>query len=399
MILEERNKLLRNEFYKLGADMRELSFLLNVNYLDVAKLIEENLKDEVDAYITEMNKYELVEGKIYRNGYSKRTLYTLNGKLQINVPRLRNASNFCSQILAKYKRCEEEFEFLIAHLLQQFLSYEQTIDLVEKLLGFRIGHSIIARVSKTIKNKYDNAYSFDINNDIYALFIDASYHKVFKWYNPFTGEYLNSLENVENPRDFVKQSSKIALYTAIAIDKEGKKQVLSIETSGVESTENWTKFLSELKKRGINDPQVVVCDDFSGINNVINSVFPSSKIQKCAFHKMTNALITIPQSKRYEVSQLLKLIFKGKNKDEGYKRFLEFKNKYKDKYRKAVAIIENSLDEIFTFYDFPIGIRRYIYTNNICENFHSALRKYVKKKARIIVLTPSKCWLLLQASK
>ncbi|SJZ62765.1 Transposase, Mutator family [Mycoplasmopsis verecunda] len=183
----KRNKLLRNEFYKWGNDMRELSYLINTNIEQISNMMQKSIIEEIDAYIEHTKQY--TSTPIYKNGYTTRSIYTLNGEITLEVPRLRNDKRFCSQILSKYQKCHKDFEHLIAVLLSHFNSYDFIINIIYQLTGIKIGHSIIARISKRLKEKYLETYEFQIESDIYALFVDASYHKVKRWYNLKTGEY------------------------------------------------------------------------------------------------------------------------------------------------------------------------------------------------------------------
>ncbi|SJZ62754.1 Transposase, Mutator family [Mycoplasmopsis verecunda] len=136
-----------------------------------------------------------------------------------------------------------------------------------------------------------------------------------------------------------------------------------------------------IKERGSNDPKILICDDFSGINNVFGSVFPTTLVQKCNFHKIQNALNEVPRKERKIIAPKIKMIYEAKDINEAYRNFVLFQNEYAKKYKRVIKAIENSLDEMLTFFDLPKGLRKHIYTNNICENFNSALRKYVKEKS------------------
>ncbi|MHA3859539.1 transposase, partial [Mycoplasma sp. Z463D] len=95
---------------------------------------------------------------------------------------------------------------------------------------------------------------------------------------------------------------------------------------------------------------------------------------------MMNFLNQVNYKERREVRNDIKTIYNAETKNQAEIAFISVRNKYKDKYPKLVRILENSLDEMTTFFEMPKGIRKHIYTNNISENFNSAFRKYVKEK-------------------
>ena len=51
-----------------------------------------------------------------------------------------------------------------------------------------------------------------------------------------------------------------------------------------------------------------------------------------------------------------------------------------NKYYPAVKSWENNWDNLTAFLDYPLEIRKLIYTTNIIESFNASLRKYTKNK-------------------
>ncbi|MHA3828724.1 transposase, partial [Mycoplasma sp. Z1473D] len=308
----EKNKFLRRQFYKLGEDLRDMAFSLNISLDQIISAFEYKLNEEINTFISQQKEIGI---NVLRNGYTEKTVYTLNGKITIKVPRVRS-KEFISRILVKYARCEKDFEDLISFLLMAFMSYEQIIDFIYDLTGIKIGHSLITRISENVKKDYEYLYEKPLNDNAVALFIDASYHDVKRWYNPENGEILDRYPN-ENEKDkFIQKSYKQALYTAITINENGYKELVGLEVMDQESAETWAKFLRALYDRGLRNPQIVVSDDFSGINNVINSVFPNALIQKCNFHKMMNFLNQVNYKERREVRNDIKTIYNAETKNQ-----------------------------------------------------------------------------------
>ncbi|WP_418019966.1 transposase, partial [Mycoplasma sp. SK341A] len=191
-------------------------------------------------------------------------------------------------------------------------------------------------------------FKHDIQGEWLALFIDASYHNVMKWYNPITGEIAENIFDVEDKKNFIKKSYKVGVYTAIGINKDGYKELLSMKVQDAESKINWSKFLYELKERGMVDPEFIICDDFSG-NDVLKEIFPTSQVQKCVIHKIRNALTHVNYKDRKSFVEAFKKIYTASNLEIAEKEFIYFKQTHYDKYPKAVEILEKSLDEILKF--------------------------------------------------
>ncbi|WLP85745.1 IS256 family transposase [Mycoplasma seminis] len=176
-----------------------------------------------------------------------------------------------------------------------------------------------------------------------------------------------------------QKSYKVAVYTAIGITEDNYKELLLLEVKGQESKKNWEDFLQNLIDRGLSDPDVIVSDEFSG-NEILNELFPTSKLQKCAIHKLRNAVKTVPQKQRKEFCADFKAVVISNTREEADLNFSKLKQKYNSRFPKAIRIIENSLDDILRFLELPKELRIHIWTNNISEGFNSALKRYIKEK-------------------
>lgn len=84
------------------------------------------------------------------------------------------------------------------------------------------------------------------------------------------------------------QIVKKAVYIAIGIDLEGRKDVLGMWVGENESAKYWAAVLSSLKNRGVNDIFIACTDNLTGFSNAINAVFPQTDIQNCIIHQLRN---------------------------------------------------------------------------------------------------------------
>ena len=81
-----------------------------------------------------------------------------------------------------------------------------------------------------------------------------------------------------------------------------------------------------------------------------------------------------------EFTKDMKLIYEAPTRDAARAALKNFENKWKDKYGYAVKSWMNNWEELTVFFDFPIEIRRIIYTTNLIENINGKIRKYTKNK-------------------
>lgn len=77
----------------------------------------------------------------------------------------------------------------------------------------------------------------------------------------------------------------------------------------------------------------------------------------------------------------LKTIYTSVTEEEAYGKLIDFKEKWGKKYPAAIKSWEDNWDILSTFFAYPAGIRKIIYTTNIIEGVNRQFRKVTKTKA------------------
>jgi len=81
-----------------------------------------------------------------------------------------------------------------------------------------------------------------------------------------------------------------AVLVAVAVDEDGRRQILAVEIANRESRSSWRDFLLALKARGLAGVELVVSDDHPGLTQAIREVLPEAAWQRCYVHFLRNAL-------------------------------------------------------------------------------------------------------------
>lgn len=76
----------------------------------------------------------------------------------------------------------------------------------------------------------------------------------------------------------------------------------------------------------------------------------------------------------------LKKVYKAANVQEAEKNLEEFEEKWTKRYSVVVESWKNNWHKLSTYFDYPEGIRRLIYTTNTIEGYHRQIRKVTKTK-------------------
>ena len=165
----------------------------------------------------------------YRSGYYSRGLVTRVGKLELRVPRDREG-RFSTELFDRFQRSEKALVSALAEMYVQGVSTRKVKAVTEELCGPTFSASTVSRINKSLdgllrrfaQRRLDEAYPY--------LILDARYEKV--------------------RLDGVIQSQ--AVFIAIGINGEGRRQILGVELSNRESRSSWTTFVTSLKTRGLH---------------------------------------------------------------------------------------------------------------------------------------------------
>lgn len=76
----------------------------------------------------------------------------------------------------------------------------------------------------------------------------------------------------------------------------------------------------------------------------------------------------------------MKLIYAAPTKQAAELALDDFEQKWSSKYGYAIKSWRENWDELTVFFDFPLEIRKIIYTTNLIENLNGKIRKYTKNK-------------------
>lgn len=77
----------------------------------------------------------------------------------------------------------------------------------------------------------------------------------------------------------------------------------------------------------------------------------------------------------------LKSVYKAPIEELALRNLDIFEEKWKDKYPMCIKSWRDNWAELSTYFKYPEGIRKIIYTTNAMENFNRQLRKVTKNKA------------------
>lgn len=345
-------ELFSEEFFKQFKTSEELSnFLQNLQ----KRAIETMLKGELDAHL-DYPKHDKSKDT-NRNGYGTKTIKTSLGESEIQVPRDREAS-FNPMLIPKRKSMVDGLENIIVSLYAKGMSVSDIEEQIREMYNFEVSTSTISRITEAV------------TADIIA------------WQNrPLEPVYL--IVWMDGIVFKVRENSKIinkTVYIAVGLRTDGLKEVLGLWLGKNESSSFWMSVLTDMKARGLEDILITATDNLNGFTDTIRTIFPESKTQICVVHQIRNACKFVVWKDKKEFTADMKLIYTAPNRQAAEAALEDFATKWESKYSYAVASWRNNWEDLSVFFEFPLEIRKIIYTTNLIENLNGKIRKYTKNK-------------------
>lgn len=349
----KKEDFLIDDFLKQFKTGEELStFLKSIQKRGIEKMLE----GELDAHLDyEKGKTSLNPNS--RNGYSSKKIKTSLGESTIQVPRDRESS-FNPMIVPKRTSMVDGLENIIISFYAKGMSNSDIEEQVRELYGFDVSTSTISRITDKVTNDIVAWQNRPLDTVYLIVWMDGI---VFK----------------------VRENSKVinkTMYIAVGLRRDGKKEVLGLWLGKSESAAFWMNVLTDMKARGVEDILITATDNLNGFTQTIKSVFPASTTQICVVHQIRNACKYVVWKDRKEFTKDMKNIYDSPNKNAAEAALKDFANKWDSKYSYAVKSWRDNWDELTAFYEFPVEIRRIIYTTNLIENLNGKIRKYTKNK-------------------
>lgn len=291
----------------------------------------------------------------YRNGYSKKTLRSSFGDVDLDVPRDRKAE-FEPQIVKKYETVCNELDKKIISLYAKGMSTRDIQAEVEDLYGITLSPSMISKITDKViatATEWQNR----MLDEIYPIvYLDAMYFKVRS-----NGKIVNK-----------------AVYICLGYTLEGYKDILGIWVDEAEGAKFWLSICNDLKNRGVKKILIACMDGLKGLPQAIKTVFPTVDIQTCIVHQIRNSIKYIASKDKKAFMKDLKEVYKATTEDLALAQLDNLKEKWGSNYGMVIDSWYNNWNNLDTFFKFSPQIRKLIYTTNVLEGFNRQVRKFTK---------------------
>jgi len=327
------------------------------------------LQAEVAAYVEQFADVLDEDGHrlVVRNGYhQQRAVATGAGAVTVTAPRVNDKrvdqetgerQRFSSKILPAWSRKSPKVAEVLPLLYLHGLSSLDFAPALEQFLGSGSGLSA-ATVTRLTTQWQDEAKAFEKRDlskiDFVYLWVDGIHLKV-------------RLEQ-----------EKLCLLVMIGVRADGRKELVALTDGYRESTESWAGLLRDAKRRGMRAPVLAMGDGALGFWAALRDVFPTTREQRCWFHKSANVLAALPKSAHPGAIKAMQEIYNAEDIEHARVAVKAFKIDYGTKFPKAVEKITDDLDVLLEFYNYPADHWVHLRTTNPIESTFATVRLRTK---------------------
>lgn len=297
----------------------------------------------------------------HRNGYRERGWETRVGHIDLAIPKLRKGSYFPS-FLDPRRTAEKALTAVIQEAYVHGVSTRAVDDLVRAMGGTGVSKSQVSRLCVEIDERVNAFLTRPIEGAWPYLWLDATYIK-----SRVGGRILSR-----------------AVIIAVAVNEDGRREVLGVALGPSEAETFWMDFLRSLADRGLRGVKLVIADDHKGLRAAARRVFDATH-QRCRVHWMRNALAHAPAKQRAAVAAMLKTIFAQESKIEAERQWDVVADLLGAKQPRLGALMANSREDVLAYMDFPKEHWAQIASTNPLER----VNKEVKRRSDVIGIFPN----------
>jgi len=292
-----------------------------------------------------------------RNGFATKTISTTNGPITIDVPRDRNGT-FEPKIVPKRTRRLGQIDEMILSLYSRGMSTRDIEAHLFEVYGVKASRELISNVTDVVTDEIEIWRNRPVDEVYPIVYVDGLRIKV---------------------RDKGAVTIKTA-YLVIGVDVEGRKHALGCWIAETEGAKFWHSVLTQLRNRGLRDILICCCDGLSGLPEAITSAFPDTVVQTCVVHVVRNAMRFVSYQDRKKIAAGMRTIYTAPTVEAAELALTDLDGEWGRQYPGVIDVWRRAWNEFIPFLDYPVELRRVVYTTNAIESINFQLRKITKTR-------------------
>jgi transposase-like protein len=284
--------------------------------------------------------------------------------VKLTVPRARleredgTSQEWHSTVVPRYARRTQRVDEAILGSYLAGGNSRRIRKALEPLLGGEaLSKSAISRVVVRLRTLFESWRTRDLSHEAFSVvYLD--------------GMFL--------PVRMARRVVRVPVHAAIGVHEDGRKELLALDVSASESTSSWSAVVGGLASRGLRSLRLVVLDGNAGLRRAVQEAWPTTKVQRCTKHKLTNLLAKAPKHSHAELKRDYHAIVYAENLVAARAAYQEFVRKWSKLSAEVVKSLAEAGDELLTFMQFPESQWRALRTTNAIERLNGEFRRRTK---------------------
>lgn len=318
----------------------------------IKQLTEAALAAELESHLAQ----DVVANR--KNGSTRKTMKSTAGPFELETPRDR-AGTFEPQLVKKHQTSvSDEIEAKILSMYGLGMSYRDIAHEVEDIYGISVSTATLSAITDKIIAEVKQWQQRPLESHYPFVWLDAIHYKIRE-----NGRYVSK-----------------AVYTVLAVNVEGQKDILGLYISDAEGANFWLSVLTDIHNRGVEDILIASVDGLTGFPEAIATIFPQTEIQLCIVHQVRNSLKYVASKNQKAFMVDLKCVYRAASLGAAEQALDELEARWGDSYPIVIKSWRSKWTNLSAYFKYPEAIRRAIYTTNAIEAVHRQFRKLTKTK-------------------
>jgi len=301
--------------------------------------------------------YERSEERVDQaNGFYERYLTTRLGVLPLRVPRTRSGC-FHSQVLPRYQRREPQVNEALKQVFLLGVSTRQAGRALATLVEDAVSAATVSAVSKALDASVTSFHRRRLADHYRYLILDGVSVRI----------------------RLVGKVQRRLVLCAYGVTTAGQRELIDFQIVKAEGEDTWYGFLWNLWSRGLRGEflELIVTDGQAGLIQALGRLWSAVPHQRCWAHKLRNLENKLKASQRPCLEEA-KLIYQAEHRTEAIRRFRRWQHRWQREAPKAVACLEEDLEELLAFFDCSKAHWRRLRTTNVIERLFVEVRRRIR---------------------